>query len=123
VGVEEEESLKTCITHSQLRSGLNSLYRELSPIQRLKLKGVAGAPEALQGDLKTLLSDLNDQGLFLVPCGELESWMPQLMQGVPRENKSLWATEAARKIEDHGRGEDDIWAYMLITLTPVSSFP
>ena len=58
------------------------------------------------------MSDLSDQGLFLVSCGELESWMPQLMQGVPRENKSLWATEAARKIEDHGKGDDDILAYI-----------
>ena len=107
-----EQDSWTPETHSQLRSGLNSLYRELNPIQKLKLKGVTGAPEALQGDLKTLMSELNDQGLFLVPCGELESWMPQLMQGVSRENKSLWATEAARKIEDYGKGEDDIWAYI-----------
>jgi AAA domain, putative AbiEii toxin, Type IV TA system len=108
----DEQNSWTLEMHSQLRSGLNTLYRELSPIQKLKLKGVAGAPEALQNDLRTLMSDLSDQGLFLVPCGELESWMPQLMQGVPRENKALWATEAARKIEDHGKGEDDIWAYI-----------
>ena len=76
------------------------------------MKGVAGVPEILQDDLKTLISDLNEQGLFLVPCGELESWVPHLMQGVSRENKALWATEAARKIENHGRGEDDIWAYI-----------
>jgi AAA domain, putative AbiEii toxin, Type IV TA system len=107
-----EQDSWTLETHSQLRSGLNTLYRELSPIQKLKLKGVAGAPEALQNDLRTLMSDLSDQGLFLVPCGELESWIPQLMQGMPRENKSLWATEAARKIEDHGKGDDDIWAYI-----------
>ena len=98
--------------HSELRSELNFLYRELSPIQNLKLKGVAGAPKTLQDNLKALISELDEHGLFLVPCGELESWIPQLMQGVSRENKSLWATEAARNIEDHERGEDDIWAYI-----------
>ena len=107
-----EQNSWTPETHSELRSGLNLLYRELSPIQGLKLKGVAGVPEIFQDDLKTLISDLNEQGLFLVPCGELESWIPHLMQGVSRENKALWATEAARKIEDHGRGEDDIWSYI-----------
>ena len=108
----KEQTSWTPETHSELRSGLNLLYRELSPIQELKLKGVAGVPEILQDDLKTLISDLNEQGLFLVPCGELESWVPHLMQGVSRENKALWATEAARKIENHGRGEDDIWSYI-----------
>ena len=66
----------------------------------------------MQDNLKALISELDEHGLFLVPCGELESWIPQLMQGVSRENKSLWATEAARNIEDHERGEDDIWAYI-----------
>ena len=98
--------------HSKLRSDLNSLCRELSPIQNLKVNGVAGAPETLQNDLKVLITALDEHGLFLVPCGELESWIPQLMQGASRENKSRWATEAARKIEDHGKGDDDIWAYM-----------
>ena len=107
-----EQNSWTPETHSELRSGLNLLYRELSPIQGLKLKGVAGVPETLQDNLKTLISDLNEHGLFLVPCGELESWIPQLMQGVSRENKSRWATEAARKIEDHEKGENDIWSYI-----------
>ena len=107
-----EQNSWTPETHSELRSGLNLLYRELSPIQGLKLKGVAGVPETLKDNLKTLISDLNEHGLFLVPCGELESWIPQLMQGVSRENKSRWATEAARKIEDHEKGENDIWSYI-----------
>ena len=34
------------------------------------------------------------------------------MAGVTRENKSLWATEAARRIEDHGERGDDIWEYI-----------
>jgi hypothetical protein len=107
-----EQDSWTPEAHIQLRSSLNSLYRELSPIQCLKLKGVAGVPEAFQSELNTLITDLNVQGLFLVPCGELESWISELMQDVSRENKSLWATEAARRIEGHGKGKDDIWSYV-----------
>lgn len=97
---------------SELRNRLNLLSRELSPQQNLKLKGVVAVPEGLQVEINSLLTDLKSIGLFLVPCGELESWIPTLMTGVTRENKSLWATEAARKIEDHGEGEGDIWAYI-----------
>ena len=97
---------------SELRSELSLLSREFSPQQNLKLKGLAGAPEGLQAEINSLIADLKRSGLFLVPCGELESWVPMLMTGVTRENKSLWATEAARRIEDQGETEDDIWAYI-----------
>ncbi|MFZ3014749.1 MAG: TOPRIM nucleotidyl transferase/hydrolase domain-containing protein [Nitrospira sp.] len=97
---------------SELRSKLNLLSRELSPQQNLKLKGVAAVPEGLQAEINSLITNLKSIGLFLVPCGELESWVPTLMTGVTRENKSLWATEAARKIEEQGEGEGDIWAYI-----------
>ena len=69
-------------------------------------------PEGLQDEINSLITNLKRIGIFLVPCGELESWVPTLMTEVTRENKSLWATEAARKIEDYGEGEDDIWAYI-----------
>lgn len=97
---------------SELRSALSLLTRELSPQQNMKLKGLAGAPENLHGEINSLITDLKQGGLFLVPCGELESWVPMLMAGVTRENKSLWATEAARRIEDHGERGDDIWEYI-----------
>ncbi|NGZ97850.1 MAG: hypothetical protein CV089_17300 [Nitrospira sp. WS110] len=97
---------------SELRRELSLLSRELSPQQDLKSKGLAGAPESLRGEISSLITELKRSGLFLVPCGELESWVPMLMTGVTRENKSLWATEAARQIEDHGEREGDIWAYV-----------
>lgn len=77
-------------TVSELRSKLNLLSRELSPQQNLKLKGVAAVPEGLQAEINSLITNLKRIGLFLVPCGELESWVPTLMTGVTRENKSLW---------------------------------
>lgn len=97
---------------SELRSELSLLSREFNPQQNLKLKGLAGAPEGLQGEINSLIADLRRSGLFLVPCGELESWVPMLMRGITRENKSLWATEAARRIEDQGEGEGDVWEYI-----------
>lgn len=97
---------------SDLRGKLSLLARELNPQQNLKLKGVAAVPEGLQAEINSLFASLRRIGLFLVPCGELESWVPTLMAGMTRENKSLWATEAARKIEDHGEGEGDIWEYI-----------
>ena len=72
-------------------------------------------------EVTSLLNDLRSHGLFLVPKGELESWVENLMKGVGKGNKSLWATEAARKIEDCGKGENDIWEYVQSIVSHVAN--
>lgn len=76
------------------------------------MQGLKGLPTGLEKDVKAILEKAEMYGIFLVPNGELESWVPELMGPHNKDNKSLWATEAARKIEEHGKGNDDIWVYV-----------
>lgn len=94
---------------AELRSKLNRLSGRLNRLALVKLKGIEGLPEPLSRELKSLLEDIHKYGLFLVPRGELESWVPRLMESTGKENKSQWA---ARKIEEIGRGDDDVWDYV-----------
>lgn len=97
---------------AELRSKLNRLSGRLNQLALVKLKGIEGLPEPLSRELKSLLENIQKHGLFLVPRGELESWVPHLMESTGKENKSRWATEAARKIEEIGRGDDDVWDHV-----------
>lgn len=97
---------------AELRSKLNRLSGRLNRLALVKLKGIEGLPEPLSGELKSLLEDIQRYGLFLVPRGELESWVPGLMEGTSKENKSRWATEAARKVEVNEQGDDDVWEFV-----------
>jgi hypothetical protein len=95
-----------------LKSKLNRLLGRLNRLSLLKRKGIDGVPEDLKTEAQNILCELQKFGLFLVPRGELESWVPELMGDTTKENKSLWATEAARRIEDQGRGNSDIWDFV-----------
>ena len=73
-------------------------------------------PSSLKADANDLLSEFGEVGLFPVPVGELESWLPMLMKGSSREDKSQWAMLAAEKIEDAGdRKEEDVWKFVRST--------
>ena len=67
---------------------------------------------SLSGEVEAILKELQKVGLFLVPVGELESWLPILMKGQGREDKSQWAILAAEKIEDTGERNEDIWKFI-----------
>lgn len=97
---------------ASLRLKLNKLVGKLNRLSALKETGIEGAPGDLKGEAKALLEELRKFGLFLVPRGELESWVPDLTEGISKEKKALWATEAARKIEERGRGDNDIWDFV-----------
>ena len=66
----------------------------------------------LRRDVERLVAELRDVGLFLVPVGELESWLPILMKGHSRTDKSQWAMLAAERIEDVGERTDDVWQFV-----------
>ena len=106
---------------SEYRHQLKDLADTLNSLDLLKSKGVQGLPRELSVEVTSLLNDLRSHGLFLVPKGELESWVENLMKGVGKGNKSLWATEAARKIEDCGKGENDIWEYVQSIVSHVAN--
>lgn len=91
---------------------LRQLARKLTPADKLKSLGIAGLEDPLKAHVETLLNQLKTHGIFLVPLGELESWIKDLMKNGPsKRDKGLWATEAAKRIEEHGNGSDDVWNY------------
>ena len=106
---------------AMLRGKLLEVAERLYRLQDLKQRGVKAIPEShtsggttvsLRNDVQTLLSDLDKRGLFLVSVGELESWLPILMKGQSREDKSKWAMLAAEKVEDVGERDEDVWRFI-----------
>ena len=90
--------------------------------KRMKLQGLKMLTAIEQRELKmTLLDPLAQHGIFVVPTGELESWLPQLTQkqNIGRADKARWLT----RVFEH-MGEDpeephyvrpesgDVWAFM-----------
>jgi hypothetical protein len=104
-----------------LKSKLNRLLGRLNRLPLLKRKGIEGVPEDMKTEPQSILSELQKFGLFLVPRGELESWVPELMGNTTKVNKSLWATEAALRIEDKGRGNNDIWDFVVEIINFIKS--
>lgn len=97
---------------ASLKTQLNKVVGKLNRLSALKSKGIDGAPVDLRKEVDDLVGGLKRFGLFLVPRGELESWVPNLLVEASKENKPIWATEAARKIEEHGQGTNDIWDFV-----------
>ena len=97
--------------------GLRTLRREMvSGLRDFKRRGLDGLPE---GELRTrvakTLDDLASVGLFLVPVGQLESWIGHLMQDrVSRQDKSRWARVAAPIIIESPDSPEsgDVWAFV-----------
>jgi len=105
----------------KLRGKLQNIRARLNRLHDLQQRGIEAIPEtintkdatlSLKSDVINLLSELGGHGLFLVPLGELESWLPIFMKGPSREDKSKWAMLAAEKIEEIGERKDDIWQFM-----------
>ena len=59
-----------------------------------KSKGVAALDAADQPKLRSLIDEFEKYGLFFVPTGELECWLPVLMNGVGKSDKGEWLTTA-----------------------------
>jgi hypothetical protein len=105
-----------------LRGKLSELVNQMHRLRKLKEVGVDSIPERwkpndemaipLRQQATDLVADFASLGLFLVPVGELESWLQVLMDGVGREDKSRWAMLAAGKIEAVGERDEDVWVFM-----------
>ena len=107
---------------AKVRGKLQDIANKMYSLHELKLLGLDAIPEthtvgsstvSLRNDVHALLQNLASHGLFLVPVGELESWLPILMKGQSREDKSKWAMLAAEKVEDVGERDDDVWQFVL----------
>jgi len=105
----------------RLRGKLSGLTNRLYRLRVLQNGGIDAIPErigqagtetSLRREVETLVKTLQEQGLFLVPVGELESWLPILMKDESREDKSKWAMLAAERIEKVGELEEGVWLFI-----------
>lgn len=88
--------------------------------KQMKRCGVSLLPEGDRKALRTfLLEPLADHGIFVVPCGELESWLPGHVQGVGRSDKAKWLMHVFERMGDDPDApgylrpqQDDVWAFV-----------
>ena len=65
----------------------------------------------LYHDPVAFLNKCRSVGVFLVPVGELEFWVPVLVVSRPsKKKKAEWANYAANRIREIPSRPDDVWA-------------
>jgi hypothetical protein len=98
---------------NRVRRTLSDLSGGLSQTARLKSGVESLSSQVVYHDLKAFLGKCRSFGLFLVPCGELEDWVPSLMaDGPSSRRKAEWATAAANKLREAVVGTGDVWAFV-----------
>ena len=96
----------------ELRRRLRALANDLDRMRKLKRGGVDTYTGPLCADMRSLLERLRAHGLFLVPVGELEEWLPQEEVAVSRNDKRAWANAAAQVVQGGGKREAPLWSFM-----------
>lgn len=79
---------------TELRRELGKIKQKSGKWEIVKEKGIEGMPEKVQDKVKYLLNDLKKMGIFLLPVGELESWIK-----VENQSWVIGATEIINKGE------------------------
>jgi hypothetical protein len=97
----------------RIRSKLSELSGGLSQTSRLK-KGLDSLKSYhVYHDLLAFLNRCRSVGVFLVPVGELEDWVPDLVKSGPsKKKKSEWANFAANRIRETTSRQDDVWDFV-----------
>lgn len=80
---------------SGARGALNRIRREMTKWSSVKTAGVDALPEGVKEEGKQLIELAKKNGLFIVPVGELESW---LELGTRKKNK--WVVSALQHLHD-----------------------
>jgi hypothetical protein len=88
--------------------------------RQLKLRGLGVLPSQERLEFQDLLlRPLAERGIFVVPEGELESWLPSLAKGIGRSDKSKWLVKIFERLgEDPDRPEyiqpdqDGVWTFI-----------
>jgi ABC-type transport system involved in cytochrome c biogenesis ATPase subunit len=97
----------------RIRSKLSELSGGLSQTSRLKIGLDSLKSYPLYYDLGTFLNRCRSVGVFLVPVGELEEWVPDLVASGPsKTKKSEWANFAANRIRETTSRQDDVWDFV-----------
>ncbi len=104
----------------RLQRELRSVVSGLSSMSIFK-NGGRGLGGEVAG-LNEFLADCQGIGLFLVPVGELEHWVPDLMTEAPGiEKKGLRANYMARRIGEVPPRSDDVWRFLIEMATFLQS--
>lgn len=99
-----------------LRTRMNKLEGRIKRVQRLKEGGIdaySAYPE-IHSLLTQLVAECRKHGLFLVPAGELEDWVPSLIAGkvstsATKTERAYVMAECIRQANDK---EGDVWEFM-----------
>lgn len=99
----------------RLERDLSELRNKVKRVRKLKIGGVAGYadhPEIKTG-LEGLIRDCREFGLFFVPGGELENWVPDLMSECSKRiSKTERAAVAASMIRAAEQKQGGVWEFM-----------
>lgn len=97
----------------QVRRKLVGIGADLSSTARLKRGLESLCDGAVHHDLNAYLGELRSVGLFLAYVGELEDWVPNLMDGAPsKQKKPDRANFMANKIRETPAKTGDIWEFV-----------
>jgi len=100
---------------ARVQRRLSALARGLSTSRHLKqggLRNFTGHP-GIKAQLQEIIDDCQRLGLFLVPVGELEEWLHELMRDGPsKRKKQEWAAEAGRRVQESECCDDNVWGFV-----------
>ena len=92
----------------EMRGELDKVSRTIARSRKLKIEGL---PCDLRQNIDQCLKSLKEYGIFLVPIGELEDWLPTLDLG-NRTRKAAFAVATAARIQEQGRQQDPLWDFV-----------
>jgi AAA domain, putative AbiEii toxin, Type IV TA system len=98
----------------QILEAMGELGRPPNTIKRCKVEGVTGLEGDARRRVERFLESLQTIGIFLVPVGELEKWLPQF--GLT--NKQTWVTDILIRMGTAGGpafvqpGPGDVWNFV-----------
>jgi energy-coupling factor transporter ATP-binding protein EcfA2 len=107
---------------SPTRSSLGQLRGNVRPPKDkygdLKRRGTSALSGEQQQGLKDFIEQLAAYGLFVVPCGEVENWLPELTRQSERKNEWLESTFTAMGEDRNETGyirpaRGDVWEFMV----------
>ncbi|WP_434379952.1 AAA family ATPase [Melittangium boletus] len=88
--------------------------------KQLKQKGLQLLPERERAEFRSILfRPLEERGIFVVPEGELESWLPDVSHDMGRSEKSKWLVKMFERLGDDPAhpeyvkpGQQGVWSFL-----------
>lgn len=97
----------------EVRNKLSELSSGLSQTARLKRGLDSLKTYPVYHDLVAFLNKCRSVGMFLVPVGELEDWVSELVsEGPSKKKKAEWANYAANRIRETPSRRNDVWDFV-----------